>query len=664
MKKILLTSLVICMATMLQAQVQFDYLRAADNYFNKADYYSAAEYYEKYLGISTGKTTENGFAPYVAQDSKTKKSGKASSSKEEAIYKLAESYRLLNFHVKSLPYYQQSSSFNKAKFPLAGYYYAANLRALEKYAEAETAFNEFLQDYPNADIYQANAKREIENLKFIQQQLNKQNISEYTIAKPEGDLPDSGAVYAPVLHNNVFYFTSTKGEANAPKLQMHNNRVYEANYTGNDINNITKTNLPELKDVHQGAVSISTDGNRLLLTRWSIINGKKQAALYMSNKTATGWSDPMLLPSTINVSGYNAQQAYFMPEGDKIIFSSDMPGGLGGFDLYYADVNENGEVTNVQNMGSTVNTANDEQAPYYHEASKQLVFSSNGRIGMGGMDFYYVKQNNGNWETPVNFGYPVNSVKDDIYFASNGNAYNILENVFFSSDRDAACCLELFTLQKANPLKQISGLVVDCVTNLPIANASVVVRDTVNNKTISSLVTDANGKYSYSLPQFASLKINGNANGYYTNNFTTSLPADRDMIDFANATLCLQPIVVNQAVVVNNVYYDFNEATLRPESFVELDKLIEFFEANPNIVVELSAHTDSKGSDAYNDKLSDARAKSVVDYLISKGIDRSKLISKGYGESQPVAPNVNADGSDNPEGRQQNRRTEFKVVKN
>lgn len=664
MKKILLTTLIICMATMLHAQVVFDYLRAADNYFNKADYYSATEYYEKYLGVSKGKTNENGFAPYVAQPEKSKKAGKASSSKEEAIYKLAESYRLLHFHVKSLPYYQQAATFDKNKFPLAGYYYAANLRALEKYPEAELAFNDFLQSYPNNDVYQANAKREVENLKFIQQQLNKQNISDYTIAKPAGGLPDSGAVYAPVLYNNTFYFTSTKGEANVPKLQVHNNRVYEANYTGSEINNITKTALPEMNDVHQGVISINPNGDRLLLTRWSITNGKKNASLYMSSKTATGWSDPLILPSTINVSGYNAQQAYFMPEGNKIIFSSDMPGGLGGFDLYTADITESGDVNNVQNLGATINTVNDEQAPYYHEASKQLVFSSNGRVGMGGMDFYHTKQVNGNWETPVNFGYPVNSVKDDIYFTSNGNAYNILENVFFSSDRDAACCLELFTLQKANPLKQISGLVVDCVTNLPIANASVVVKDTINNKIISSLITDAQGKYSYILPQFATLKINGNANGYYTNNFTTGMPADKNMIEFTNSTLCLQPIVVNQAVVVNNVYYDYDKATLRAESYVELDKLIEFFDANPNIVVELSAHTDSRGSDAYNERLSDARAKSVVDYLVSKGIDRSKLIAKGYGESQPVAPNENADGSDNPEGRQQNRRTEFKVVKN
>lgn len=664
MKKILLTSFIICMATMLHAQVVFDYLRAADNYFNKADYYSAAEYYEKYLGVSTGKTKEMGFAPYVAQAGKTKKAGKATSTKEEAIYKLAESYRLLNYHVKSLPYYQQAVTFDKAKFPLAGYYYAANLRALEKYPEAETAFTDFLQSYGAADIYQANAKREIENLKFIQQQLNKSNISEYTIAKPTGELPDSGAVYAPVLYNNMFYFTSTKAEANVPKLQVHNNRVYEATYTGGDINNITKTALPELNDVHQGVVSISPDGERLLLTRWSIANGKKNASLYMSNKSASGWSNPVLLPATVNANGYNAQQAYFMPEGNKIIFSSDMPGGLGGFDLYTADFTESGEVSNVQNLGASINTANDEQAPYLHEASKQLVFSSNGRVGMGGMDFYHTTQTNGNWETPVNFGYPVNSVKDDIYFASNGNAYNILENVFFSSDRDAACCLELFTLQKANPLKQITGLVIDCITKMPIANASVVVRDTVSNKTISSLVTDANGKYSYTLPQFATLKINGNANGYYTNNFTTTQPVDMNMVEFSNPTLCLQPIVVNQAVVVNNVYYDYDKATLRPESYVELDKLIEFFEANPNIVVELSAHTDSKGSDAYNQTLSDARAQSVVDYLVSKGIDRSKLVAKGYGESNPVAANENADGSDNPEGRQQNRRTEFKVVKN
>lgn len=662
MKKILLTSFIICMATMVHAQV-FDYLRAADNYFNKADYFSATEYYEKYLGVADGKKERNDFSPYVAQPKKGKKSKAISTSKEQAIYNLAESYRLLHFHEKSLPYYQQAVNFDKAKFPLAGYWYAANLRALEKYNEAEDAFSQFIASYGTDDPYLKNAKREVENLKFIQQQLNKESISLYKVAKPSGNLPDTGAVYAPVIYNNMFYFTSTKGVDNVPKLQVHNNRVYQATYTDGTIGDIAKTALPEMNNVHQGVVSISPDGNTLLFTRWAIVKGNKAASLYMSTKEAGQWSEPVALPETINVTGSNVQQAYIMPDGKSIVYSSDQPGGSGGFDLYTADFSE-GSFSNVQNMGETINTENDEQAPYFHEASKQLVFSSNGRVGMGGMDFYYTTQRNGEWEVPQNFGYPVNSVKDDIYFTSNGNAYNILENVFFSSDRAAACCLELFTLQKENPIKQISGLVVDCVTNLPIAGASLNVQDSINQKNIAKVTTDANGKYAYTMQSYSPLKIEANATGYYSNNLTTVVPEDRDQLSLTNGLLCLQPIVIDQAVVVNNVYYDFNKASLRPESFVELDKLVAFFEANPNITVELSAHTDSKGSDAYNQNLSEARAKSVVDYLVSKGIDKSKLLAKGYGETQPVADNENADGSDNPEGRQQNRRTEFKVVKN
>ncbi len=161
-----------------------------------------------------------------------------------------------------------------------------------------------------------------------------------------------------------------------------------------------------------------------------------------------GWSEPVPADAVINAEGANAQQPFVMPDGKYLLYASDKPGGYGGFDLYAAELGPDGKPKRSFNLGSTINTSGDEQAPYYHAASGTLVFSSNARIGMGGFDFYYSKGTIDKWEEPVNFGYPVNSVKDDIYFVSRGGAKNILEDVFLSSDRMAECCLEMFYLKK------------------------------------------------------------------------------------------------------------------------------------------------------------------------------------------------------------------------
>lgn len=664
MKKLFLSFVVAFGLVSVHAQVVFDYLKAADNYFKNGDYYSAAAYYEKYLGKGNAKSSHTAFSPYSSQQAKPKNADGKLSGKEQVIYNLAECYRMLHFPAKAEPYYTQAVLFDKAKFPLARYWYATTLRSLQKFGEAETAFKSFLSEYPNSDKYKDDANREVANLKYIQTQLNKKGLDIYTVAKTGGEVPDSGAVYAPVLFNDMLYFTSTKADNEATRLQVHNNRVYQAAYTDGMVNKVVRTTIPEIKDMHQGVVSITADGNTLYFTRWTIVKGKKTSAIYSSRKSGAGWGEPVALPATINVPGYNSQQAYIMPDGKQLLFSSDQPGSFGGYDLFSVDIDAGGNFGKPVNMGIMINTAGDEQAPYFHNLSKTLVFSTNGRVGMGGMDFFYTKHNGVNWNEPKNFGYPVNSVKEDIYFTSRGRASNILEDVLFSSDRNAVCCLELFSLKKKHFDKEISGRIVSCDSMTPISGATVKIVDTINNTTITSKVTDADGRYSFIIEEFQPLQAVASATGYYSNSLKFDSPAEDGSITLKNPELCLQLIEIEKPVVVNNVYYDFNKADLRPESSTELDKLVTMFEANPDIVVEISSHTDSKGSNKLNQRLSNARAKSVVDYLVSKGVDKSKLKAIGYAATQPIAPNTNPDGTDNPDGRQQNRRTEFKVLKN
>jgi len=664
MKKIFLSLVVSGFAFAAPAQFVYDYLKAADGYYEKGDYFSAAQYYEKYFGDpKSAKGNEvNPYSPQKTSKPKTSAAG----SKEQAMWRLAESYRLLNYPAKSEPYYKKVIETDRAKFPLASYHYAEALRALAKYNEAEQAFTDFLNSYTTEDEFRKGAEREIKNLQFIQAQLNKKDLKYYTVNKATPGLNSTGGNYAPSwLNNSTLLFTSTRPDDSLSSKKDYTNHVYQAVYTEGIVADVKKASLPQGKNIQQGVTTVVPGGNTMFLTRWTINDRKKSSAIYSSTKSGDGWNEPALLDATINVPGSNTQQPFVTADGKYLLFASDRSGGEGGFDLWYAELDASGKPGVPMNMGNTINTPQDEQAPFYHDASKTLVFSSNGRIGMGGYDFFQSKGSIGSFSAPVNFGYPVNSVKDDIYFTSRGGAKNILEDVLLSSDRDAACCLELFYLKKIRPLRQISGRVVSCDPSKPLTGATVTITD-AGNKTVFTKSLGADGSYSFTLEDYLAVKVKADATGYISNSTEVALPGDMEEEAMTYPDLCLQPEPpkVNETFVVENVYYDFDKANLKPESFPALDEIVRMLNTYPSMEIELSAHTDSKGSNKYNQKLSDARAKSVVAYLVSKGIDADRLKAKGYGETMPIAPNTNDDGSDNPEGREKNRRTEFKVLKN
>lgn len=662
MKKLFLFTAAVIIVTSLHSQFVYDYVKAADDYFMKADYNSAAEYYEKYLNVNKA-VNEDEFKPYTPQNSSKKKATSAT-TKDQALYRLAESYRLLNYPSKAAPYYKRIIDGGMGEFPLAKYHYGTQLRALEKYPEAEQQFKGFLDGYSNNDEYRKNAERELKNLQFIQAQLKKKDLKYYTVNKAPGELNKTGASYAPVwLNKNTLLFTSTRPVDSSAK-NMYSNRVFEAVYTEGSVKEINTASLPQDKDIQQGVVSITPDGNTMFLTRWGITGNKKESSIFSSRRTGDGWSNPEKLNSSINTSDANTQQPFVTTDGKYLLFSSNRKDGQGGYDLWYAPLS-NGNPGTPVNMGNLINTPYDEQAPSYHEASKSLVFSTNGRIGMGGYDFFQSTGSMGNWTEPVNLGYPVNSVKDDIYFTTRGSAKNMLEDVLLSSDRDAACCLELFSLKKIMMPKQISGTVVSCETRKPIAGATVYFVNPVDNTTMMIKTTGADGSYAIVLDEFQPLKAVANFPGYVEGSISFNTPGDAEAIKLDNPSICLDqvfPPPIGTVEVIDNIYFEYDKADLNVESYASLDKLANKLLKNPDAVLEIGGHTDSKGKDNYNQVLSEARAQSCVDYLISKGVRPEQLSAKGYGEQIPIAPNQNDDGSDNPEGRAKNRRTEFKVL--
>jgi len=663
MKKILIVALLLTgLFNTSNAQGKKEFLAAANKYYTAGDFYSAAEYYQMYL---TGKKTKgkaSGFNPYDATASTGKKITGASDSKESVIYTLAECYRKLHQHDKAEPQYFLATSFDKTSFPLSKFHYGTTLRALGKYDDASKAFSDFVAEYTNKDQYVAIAELELKNIPFIKQQLAKKDIASYQIEKNAG-LNSEGGSYAPVWNGDKnIIFTSTRPNG---KDSSRLNRIYQADFNNGTASNVALIKVAQPEAIQQGVVALSPDGNTMFLTRWNSKTTNKNANIFQSKKSADGsWSEPTPI-TALEVVGSNTQQPFVTEDGKNIIFVSDRVGGFGGLDLWMSTIESNGAIGTPVNMGASINTMFDEQAPSYHLASKTFIFSSNGHVGMGGFDFIYCKGDLNNLSAPKNFGYPVNSAKDDLYFISKGPKRNILEYVVLSSDREASCCLELFSLHKERPIKKIDGTVLSCVDNKPLANVKVAIMDTINNMTISELTTDSLGKYQFTIDEFAPLKAIASNTGYFNNSLAFEGPSDIDEEFFSNQDLCMTkiPNPIEEAVEVDNVYYDFNEASIQESSFASLDKLVKLLNDNPTMSIQLNAHTDNRGEEDYNQKLSDARANSVVNYLVKKGINKTRLTAKGFGESKPIADNENADGTDNPEGRQKNRRTEFQVVK-
>ena len=650
------------------AQYVSDFKRTADAFYEKGDYYSASLYYEKYLNTKQAAAGNgSNYKPYALQIAS--KSGKKEvASYEGAIVRLAESYVGYNDFANAERYYAIATSFDTADYPLTRYWYAVTLRANTKYADAETQLGEFLEGYRRNDEYVDKAKRELANCQFIQEQLaNKKNT--LTVRKMSSFINQGGATYAPLwLNDNTFLFTSSKADsAMIVKSKGKNpyfNNLYRANLTDTSFSRPEKVEVA-VGDMQQGVASFTPGEKKMFLTRWEQKEGKNRGAIYMSEKSAGNWSEPVKLNGNINIEGYSSIQPFVTGDGKYLVFSSDRPGGVGKYDLWYCLLDASLTPGSATNMGTTINTKDDEQAPYFHTASSTLVFASNGRVGMGGYDLFKTNGDFRNWSEVKNMGFPVNSTKDDIYFFSKGKKY-MMSDVYFSSDRNSVCCLELYDAKKVNLF--VTGKVLDCVTKEPMVGAKISVVDTVLNKVIYSQQLDATGSYGFEMEEYQPLKLVAEKQYYYPRSMHFYQPGVPGADTLFNPALCMphedtaKPYPVGKPVVMKDIYYDFDKATLRPESYPVLDTLAKVLRMYPKMEIEIGSHTDSKGTDAYNMKLSAARAKSCVDYLIKVGIESERMHSMGYGESMPVAPNTTPGGKDNPDGRALNRRTEVKVL--
>jgi outer membrane protein OmpA-like peptidoglycan-associated protein len=406
---------------------------------------------------------------------------------------------------------------------------------------------------------------------------------------------------------------------------------------------------------HNSAIALSADGQKMLLYR-DDVNGNGD--IYESTLNGKKWSKPVKLPEPINSADHESS-ASISQDGNTIYFVSERKGGMGGRDIWVC-IKQNGKWGEPENLGPTVNTSLDEDGTFLHPDGKTLFFSSKGHNTLGGFDIFKTVLSEGKWSKPENIGAPINTPADELHFvlsASGTKGYYASAKPGGAGGKDIyeVRYTKLKTKKETPQLTILKGVITDELTD-SVIEADMEIIDIEKNVVVATLNSNkATGKYLISLPSGKNYGVIVKAKDYLFHSVNVNIPFTTGYQEIVK-DIELKKVVIGKSIVLNNIFYDFDKATLRSESMAELDRLINLLNENPTIKIELSSHTDDKGSDDYNQKLSQQRAQSVVDYLIQKGISTDRLTAKGYGETVPVAPN------DTDENRQLNRRTEFKIL--
>lgn len=412
------------------------------------------------------------------------------------------------------------------------------------------------------------------------------------------------------------------------------------------------------EEYNEGAQNISQDGKWLIFTGCNFPEGFGSCDLYISYLTKNGWGTPQNLGSNVN-SEYWESTPSLSPDKRDLYFSSDLSGGYGGKDIWVCHRNEKGQWSQPYNLGPEINTKGDESTPFIHADNQTLYFNSDGLPGYSEKPDLFItkKLPDGTWSKPENLGYPINTIDDEgsLIVAADG------KTAYYASDRsDTKGGLDIYTFQlreDIQPLKTlwVNGKVYDKNTGLGLPS-TVELTDVNSQQIISKLKTDEDGNYLVTLPIGKEYAFNVNRKGYlfYSENYNLINHID----SVFTADIPLQPLTTKASIILKNIFFDTNESKLKPSSLSELDKVVLLMNENPNLKIQINGYTDDVGKPNDNLALSTARAVSVINYLLQKGIQKERLTFKGFGETNPIADNKTE------EGKAKNRRTELSVISN
>lgn len=629
------------------------------------------------------------------------------------------------FH-QALPLLGQAQAFNpnndKVNFMLGFIYFVADPRSETaiKYLEAayklDPTANEPDDTYALAWGYQLNLKWDEaikyyqitltylnqklkDNLPYIEdvtKKINECNSGKILVANPvrtfvdnlgssiNGKYPDYSAFIT--ADESFIVFTSCRDNTTGGKMDPDNGGYFEDIYSAAKQNgtwDLAQNMGPTINsEEHDATAGLSSDGNTMFIYKFKVKDG---GDLYVSHLNGSAWSKPEHLSKNVNSKAHETSVSVSY-DGKQLYFISNREGGIGDGDIYFCNADSKGDWMPAQNVGPSLNTKYPEEGVFVHPDGKTIYFSSQGYNSMGGYDVFKSVFENGKWSAPENLGYPINGPEDDVFFVISGSGYHgyfasakqggygktdIYRITFLGSEKQPLLMNEDNLLasvaapvsdfkaekiiSKGPKMTMLKGIITDEQTKQPL-EAQIELIDNEKNEVLATFKSNSTtGKYLVSLPSGKNYGIAVKKDGYLFHSENFDLPATADFQE-VEKNIELKKIDIGKTIVLRNIFFDFDKATIRPNSANELDRLIKLLTDNPTLRIELGSHTDSKGSDDYNMKLSQQRSQSVVSYLISKGIATSRLEAKGYGETVPIATN------DTDAGRQENRRTEFKIL--
>jgi outer membrane protein OmpA-like peptidoglycan-associated protein/tetratricopeptide (TPR) repeat protein len=530
----------------------------------------------------------------------------------------------------------------------------------------------------------------------------KKKISECELAKKLSSNPERVFVdnlganinspypeYGPSISTDetTIFFTSRRPNSVGGKKDLGDNGFYEDLYTSEKVKGMWQPARQLSKNVntenHDATAGLSPDGTKLYVYR---AEGNDGGDLYETVLFGLDWEEPVRMNRYINTK-YHESSVSLSFDGKRLFFVSNKESGLGGSDIYYSDMDINGEWGPSKNIGPEINTKFDEEGVFMHPDGVTLYFSSKGHGTMGGYDVFKTTLENGKWTSPVNMGYPINGPDDDLFFVVSGSGnhayfasskqggfgeqdiYKITflgpekqpllntQNQLLAARANAVSDLktESAVEVKSSKLTILKGVVTDEKTQKPVESVIELVDNEKNIVLATFKSNSSTGKYLVTLPSGKNYGIAVKSNGYLFHSENLVIPEAADFQEFS-LDVVLKKFEIGSTIVLRNIFFESDKSSIRSESQGELNRLIKLLKDNPDVKIELSSHTDDVGAEDYNMRLSFARSNSVVDYLIAKGISASRLIPKGYGESMPI------DKNDTELGRQHNRRTEFKIL--
>ncbi len=622
-------------------------VKSGDEQVEKGQYYVALEQYEKAY--------------------------KENKEKDIAI-KVAQAHHLLRDYNKSAVWYGRVLGRDKNNVYFENRVaYGRALKMNAQYTEAAAEFNRYLAEGQNEDL-KAEAQKELDGIALLENMKDDLSLIVKNIGVPVNN-PESQSSPALLFPEKSIYFGSLSDKSSKSDEGIHFSKIFSSNFE--DGKGWSKpTELSELinrEGYHSSNVSFSMDGNTMFFTRVLSDGGfMEESKIYASSRTAGGWSP------ALEVTGVNGDFLARHPVegelfGSKVLFfSANINGGKGGFDLYYANKTGEGQYSDPINLVE-LNTVSDDITPYYNNGA--LYYSTEGKPGLGGFDVFKSSWNGSNWSAPMNMGKPINSEVDDIYYKVDQDA----EMGFIVSNRPdpeskslkgKTCCDDIYTISKRKLVIELNAIVKN-EANKGLKGVTGQLIELAGSKeaNIQSKSNAEGNQVNYILDKDKSYKLVIAKDGYFPQEIQlNTVGIEKDQVINREFILKMMPpesefeiITINEDIRLNKIYYDFDDDKILPESEPDLRALLEIMTKYPEMVIELSSHTDSRGDDAYNLKLSERRANSARRWLVNKGIEGKRIKAKGYGETKILNHCNNGEDCTDEEHRF-NRRSEFKIL--